>query len=178
LRTREERPGRLVKHRSRERGKRAREHTVSSGRSPSAASTCPGGQTARAGPPTFHTQGIRRQPAARRARPGHGCIDIAGGRLIAVDAIYEPARRFYENHGFRPAPSRPARLFRKASDVAATVPHPTPEILAAKGKCDAGGLTWAILLGSCVEFFRALRERSNHFRGAFTRLRGAVVRLI
>jgi GNAT superfamily N-acetyltransferase len=48
-------------------------------------------------------------------------IDIAGGRLIAVDATYEPARRFYENHGFRPAPSRPARLFRKASDVAATL---------------------------------------------------------
>jgi GNAT superfamily N-acetyltransferase len=48
-------------------------------------------------------------------------IEIAGGRLIVVDAIDEPARRFYEHHGLRPAPSQPARLFRKASDVAATL---------------------------------------------------------
>jgi GNAT superfamily N-acetyltransferase len=48
-------------------------------------------------------------------------IEIAGGRLVVVDAIDEPARRFYEHHGFRAAPSRPARLFRKASDVAATL---------------------------------------------------------
>jgi GNAT superfamily N-acetyltransferase len=44
-------------------------------------------------------------------------VEIAGGRLIVVDAIDEPARRFYEHHGFRALPSRPARLFRKASDV-------------------------------------------------------------
>lgn len=48
-------------------------------------------------------------------------IEIAGGRLIVVDAIDEPARRFYEHHGFRAAPTRPARLFRKASDVAAAL---------------------------------------------------------
>lgn len=48
-------------------------------------------------------------------------IEIAGGRLIVVDAIDEPAQRFYEHHGFHSAPSRPARLFRKASDVAVTL---------------------------------------------------------
>jgi GNAT superfamily N-acetyltransferase len=48
-------------------------------------------------------------------------IEIAGGRLIVVDAIDERARRFYEHHGFRAAPSRPGRLFRKASDVAAAL---------------------------------------------------------
>jgi len=48
-------------------------------------------------------------------------IEIAGGRLVVVDAIDESARRFYEHHGFRAAPSRPARLFRKVSDVAATL---------------------------------------------------------
>jgi GNAT superfamily N-acetyltransferase len=48
-------------------------------------------------------------------------IQIAGGRLIVVDAIDEPARRFSEHHGFRAAPSRPARLFRKASDVTAAL---------------------------------------------------------
>ena len=48
-------------------------------------------------------------------------IEIAGGRLIVVDAIDDSARRFYEHHGFHAAPSRPARLLRKASDVAATI---------------------------------------------------------
>ncbi len=48
-------------------------------------------------------------------------VEIAGGRLIVVDAIDDNAVRFYEHHGFRAAPSRPARLFRKASDVASAV---------------------------------------------------------
>jgi GNAT superfamily N-acetyltransferase len=48
-------------------------------------------------------------------------MGIAGGRLIVVDAIDEQAARFYEHHGFRATPSRPARLFRKASDVTAAV---------------------------------------------------------
>jgi GNAT superfamily N-acetyltransferase len=48
-------------------------------------------------------------------------IEIAGGRLIVVDAIDESAVRFYQHHGFRSIPSRPARLFRKASDVAAAI---------------------------------------------------------
>lgn len=48
-------------------------------------------------------------------------VEIVGGRLIVVDALDEQAARFYEHHGFRAAPSRPARLFRKASDVAAAV---------------------------------------------------------
>lgn len=48
-------------------------------------------------------------------------IEIAGGRLIVVDAIDDSARRFYEHHGFRAAPTRPVRLFRKASDVASAL---------------------------------------------------------
>ncbi len=48
-------------------------------------------------------------------------VEIAGGRLIVVDAIDDSTARFYEHHGFREAPSRPARLFRKASDVAAAI---------------------------------------------------------
>lgn len=47
--------------------------------------------------------------------------EIVGGRLIVVDAIDADAARFYEHHGFHAVPSRPARLFRKASDVAAAV---------------------------------------------------------
>lgn len=48
-------------------------------------------------------------------------VEIVGGRLIVVDAIGADAARFYEHHGFSAVPSRPARLFRKASDVAAAV---------------------------------------------------------
>lgn len=48
-------------------------------------------------------------------------VEIVGGRLIVVDAIDEQAVRFYEHHGFRAAPSRPARLLRKASDIAAAI---------------------------------------------------------
>jgi GNAT superfamily N-acetyltransferase len=48
-------------------------------------------------------------------------VEIVGGRLIVVDAIDESAASFYEHHGFRAVPSRPARLFRKASDVAAAI---------------------------------------------------------
>lgn len=48
-------------------------------------------------------------------------VEIVGGRLIVVDAIDADAARFYEHHGFHAVPSRPARLFRKVSDVAAAV---------------------------------------------------------
>jgi GNAT superfamily N-acetyltransferase len=48
-------------------------------------------------------------------------VEIVGGRLIVVDAIDAQAQRFYEHHGFRAASSRPARLFRKASDIAAAI---------------------------------------------------------
>ena len=48
-------------------------------------------------------------------------VAIVGGRLVVVDAIDDQAERFYEHHGFRPAPSRPMRLFRKVSDIAAAV---------------------------------------------------------
>lgn len=43
-----------------------------------------------------------------------------GGKLIIVDAIDEPAARFYEHHGFKATPV-PHRLYLKASDAAASL---------------------------------------------------------
>jgi len=47
--------------------------------------------------------------------------ELAGGRLIIVDAIDERARRFYEHHGFRSSPSGTQRLAMNASRAAASV---------------------------------------------------------
>lgn len=69
----------------------------------------------------LHGQGLGASLLLDALHRATDAIEIAGGRLIVLDAIDEPARRFYEHHGFRAAPSRPARLFRKASDVAATL---------------------------------------------------------
>lgn len=42
----------------------------------------------------------------------------AGGRLVVVDAIDEPARNLYRHHGFDPLPSRDDRLILKLSTAA------------------------------------------------------------
>ncbi len=70
---------------------------------------------------SLHGQGLGASLLLDALTRATDAIEIAGGRLIVVDAIDESARNFYEHHGFRAAPSRPARLFRKASDVAAVL---------------------------------------------------------
>lgn len=70
---------------------------------------------------SLHGQGVGTDLLLDALSRATEAVDIAGGRLIVVDAIDEQAARFYEHHGFRAAPSYPARLFRKASDVAAAV---------------------------------------------------------
>lgn len=69
----------------------------------------------------LHGQGLGASLLLDALSRATDAIEIAGGRLIVVDAIDELARHFYERHGFRAAPTRPARLFRKASDVAAAL---------------------------------------------------------
>ncbi|MGC9221175.1 MAG: GNAT family N-acetyltransferase [Solirubrobacteraceae bacterium] len=69
----------------------------------------------------LHGQGLGASLLFDALTRASDAIEMAGGRLIVVDAIDEPARRFYEHHGFRAAPTRPPRLFRKASDVAAAL---------------------------------------------------------
>jgi len=48
-----------------------------------------------------------------------------GGKLIIVDAIDEPAVRFYMHHGFKPTPIA-QRLYIKVSDAAASLAKPWP----------------------------------------------------
>ncbi len=67
----------------------------------------------------LHGQGLGASLLLDALTRATDAMQIAGGRLIVVDAIDEPARRFYEHHGFHAAPTRPARLFRNAAEVTA-----------------------------------------------------------
>ena len=48
--------------------------------------------------------------------------EAAAARLIVVDAIDDNAVRFYERHGFIPAPEHTHRLYRRMKDVRASLP--------------------------------------------------------
>ena len=47
--------------------------------------------------------------------------DAAAARLVVVDAIDDNAVGFYQRWGFIPAPDNPMRLYRKMSDIRASV---------------------------------------------------------
>jgi GNAT superfamily N-acetyltransferase len=47
--------------------------------------------------------------------------EIAGARLVVVDAINDRAVSFYQHHGFVATPDNPARLVQKVSDIANAV---------------------------------------------------------
>lgn len=47
--------------------------------------------------------------------------DIAGAAIVVVDAIDEPAARFYERNGFFRSTADPRRLFRSMKNVRAEV---------------------------------------------------------
>jgi predicted N-acetyltransferase YhbS len=49
--------------------------------------------------------------------------DAAAARLVVVDAIDENAARFYERHGFLPAPEHPLRLYRRMKDIVQSLDH-------------------------------------------------------
>ncbi len=70
---------------------------------------------------SLHGQGLGSSLLLDALSRAADAVEVAGGRLTVVDAIDDSAVRFYEHHGFHAAPSRPARLFRKASDVASAV---------------------------------------------------------
>jgi predicted N-acetyltransferase YhbS len=52
--------------------------------------------------------------------------DLAGARLVVVDAVDEKAAAFYRYHGFAPVPGNPFRLVQKVSDVAAALAGKAP----------------------------------------------------
>ena len=47
--------------------------------------------------------------------------EAAAARLVVVDAIDERAALFYRHHGFVPAPDHPSRLYRRMSDIRASL---------------------------------------------------------
>jgi GNAT superfamily N-acetyltransferase len=47
--------------------------------------------------------------------------EAAAARLVVVDAIDEQAASFYRQHGFVPAPDHPLRLYRRMSDIRASL---------------------------------------------------------
>lgn len=47
--------------------------------------------------------------------------EAAAARLVVVDAIDEQAASFYRRHGFVPAPDHPLRLYRRMSDIRASL---------------------------------------------------------
>lgn len=68
---------------------------------------------------------MRRGDARRLAAPPRDAIlrtlqaaDIAGIRAILVHAISDPAKRFYEAHGFVPSPVDPMTLMITVAEAA------------------------------------------------------------
>jgi GNAT superfamily N-acetyltransferase len=59
---------------------------------------------------------------AEELRKAVAAGEVAAARLIVVDAIDDNAVRFYERHGFLPAPEHPHRLYRRMKDVRASLP--------------------------------------------------------
>ena len=47
--------------------------------------------------------------------------EAAAARLVVIDAIDEQAASFYRHHGFVPAPDHPSRLYRRMSDIRASL---------------------------------------------------------
>jgi GNAT superfamily N-acetyltransferase len=47
--------------------------------------------------------------------------EAAAARLVVVDAIDEQAASFYQRHGFIPTPDHPLRLYRRMSDIRASL---------------------------------------------------------
>jgi GNAT superfamily N-acetyltransferase len=65
----------------------------------------------------LHARGLGSRLLVDALRRATQAVEIAGGRLIVVDAIDRQAIRFYQHHGFRASDARPTRLYRKASEV-------------------------------------------------------------
>ena len=50
-------------------------------------------------------------------RSFHPVSALSAARLVVVDAVDQAAVRFYERHGFVPAPEHPFRLYRRMKDI-------------------------------------------------------------
>ena len=68
-------------------------------------------------------RGVGARLLAEALRKAVAAGEAAAARLIVVDAIDDNAVRFYERHGFLPAPEHPHRLYRRMKDVRASLPE-------------------------------------------------------
>jgi GNAT superfamily N-acetyltransferase len=69
---------------------------------------------------TFHGRGLGGVLLADALTRVVIATQTVAARFVVVDAIDEPAARFYEHHGFRPIPQT-ARLVQRISDIAAAL---------------------------------------------------------
>ena len=58
---------------------------------------------------------------AEALRKGVAAGEAAAARLVVVDAIDETAASFYRRHGFTAVPEHPLRLYRRMSDIRASL---------------------------------------------------------
>lgn len=72
---------------------------------------------------TLHGEGLGGELLWDALTRAVAASDIAGARLVVVDAINPPAAAFYQHHGFTPVPENPHRLVQKLSDIASALAH-------------------------------------------------------
>ena len=72
----------------------------------------------------LHGEGLGAQLLVDAIGRAVDAVDLAGGRLIAVDALHEQAAAFYRRFGFQEVPDVPLRLVMEASDAAASLGLP------------------------------------------------------
>ncbi|MDP8930531.1 MAG: GNAT family N-acetyltransferase [Actinomycetota bacterium] len=66
-------------------------------------------------------QGIGALLLAEALRKAVSAGEAVAARLVVVDAVDDVAARFYERHGFVPAPGHQQRLYRRMKDIRASL---------------------------------------------------------
>lgn len=74
----------------------------------------------------FHGEGLGAELLWDALSRAVAAADVAGARLVVVDAVDDAAAAFYSHFGFRAPTGQPLRLFQKVSDVAAAL-KPEPD---------------------------------------------------
>ena len=67
------------------------------------------------------SKGIGALLLAEALRMAVAAGEAAAARLVVVDAVNDDAVRFYERHGFVPAPGHRLRLYRRMKDIRASL---------------------------------------------------------
>jgi predicted N-acetyltransferase YhbS len=73
-----------------------------------------------------HGAGLGARLLSEAFRKAVDAGEIAGARLVLVDAIDDSATAFYRRHGFTPAPENPLRLYWRMKEIRASVDQAEP----------------------------------------------------